>query len=519
MRMSREVFWRDSPAGCEREEAAQTYASDAGRIYQRYVKQAEPAEPVSDQGDPGYDPRGKITAVGLQHYTYDMAVKALLAPALDDLRRGIVDAVARALDVDYCELLELDYDDERFVLRAGAGFAEGTLGTHVGIHLESQAGYTLLRRRPVIVENLAEEHRFDDHRMEIDHGVVSGVTIPICARDSQDGATCCFGVLGIHTRSRRRFENEEVQFLVEMGHILGSAYEAHSRERRKQQELEIVRNRAEQLEAHRAFDGELLEILSTADDEEAVAACAARMAVPFLADWCFVDLLDGTSANGSRRVRRRAVGHPDASPESSALAHQLVGHYPINLRGQQGTPKVLRTRRSELIRDVDDSLLQSIARDETGLNLLRGLKPRSYLGIPLYSNSQLAGVLVLLRDGASSTRYGKSDLELAERYALVLSLALTSVTNRCDHFDPHPNGQESTISHADPDEDLLPLLSPRQREVFEHLADLKSNQEIGDTLFLSVNTIKSHVFRSRQVFGLEDRPALVRKARALLKGD
>jgi LuxR family maltose regulon positive regulatory protein len=70
---------------------------------------------------------------------------------------------------------------------------------------------------------------------------------------------------------------------------------------------------------------------------------------------------------------------------------------------------------------------------------------------------------------------------------------------------------------AGSDQDLLTLLSPRQLEVLEHLADLKPNQEIADALYLSANTIKSHVSRIRVAFGLEDRAALVRKARALLK--
>lgn len=496
------------------------HASSGDRQESRTSK-LSPALPEAVQNiDPANTQRAAVDNY-LEHHAHQLAMRALASEDFEGLLTEAAARVARALHLDYCEILELCKGERALLLRAATGLTREAVGSaRVGINLESHAGYTLLRRGPVVVEDLGAERRFDAARLHLELGVVSGVTVPVCPQETRHGERRCFGVLGAHVRTHRQFTDEEVHFLAEAGRILGAAYDRQSREQSRQEELRKAWTRAAQLEASRAFDVELLEVLSTAGDEEAVAACAAEMAVPVLADWCFVDLVDGSGANGSRRVRRRAVGPPDASPESTALADQLAGHYPIDLRGPRGTPKVLRTRRSDLIRDVDDDLLQSIARDETGLSLLRRLQPRSYLGVPLHSDSNLAGVLVLIRGGAGSVRYDESDLELAERYALVLSLALSSVTNRQDPLQPHLRRQESEISSpADPDQDLLPLLSPRQREVFEQLAELKSNQEIGDALFMSVNTVKSHIFRSRQIFGLEDRTALVKKARALIKGD
>jgi GAF domain-containing protein len=462
-----------------------------------------------------------VTELSVQRTLKNLACGGFLRGDVEAFESELAARVAEMLGAELVEILKVVEPDRTLLLRAGVGFDRSQVGTaRVGVNLASQAGYTMLRRCPVIVDDLRAERRFDAARLLVEHEVISGVTVPVCSEEECEfGETRCFGVLGAHVRTHRRFSDEEVHFLVEAGRILGAAYGRHFREQSRQEELRKARTRTAQLEASRAFDNELLEVLSTAGDEEAVAACAAEMAVPVLADWCFVDLVEGTGSNGSRRVRRSAVGPPDRSPESAALADELVGHYPVDLRGQHGTAKVLRTRRSELIRDVGDHLLQSIARDETGLSLLRRLQPRSYLGVPLYSETNLAGILVLIRCGPDSARYNEQDLELAERYALVLSLALSSTTNCHEPLQTGLRGQERGAGPADPDENLLPLLSPRQREVFEQLRDMKSNQEIGEALFISVNTVKSHIFRCRQIFGLEDRTALVKKARALTKGD
>ena len=53
--------------------------------------------------------------------------------------------VARALDVDYCKILELLPNREALLLRSGVGWKPGYVGhATVGLGTESQAGYTLL---------------------------------------------------------------------------------------------------------------------------------------------------------------------------------------------------------------------------------------------------------------------------------------------------------------------------------------------------------------------------------------
>lgn len=59
-----------------------------------------------------------------------------------------------------------------------------------------------------------------------------------------------------------------------------------------------------------------------------------------------------------------------------------------------------------------------------------------------------------------------------------------------------------------PESDLS-VLSPRERDVFDLLADGATNSEIADRLFLSVYTVKSHVANILAKLGLRDRVQVV----------
>jgi hypothetical protein len=66
-----------------------------------------------------------------------------------------VRVAAEVLQVPLTKILEFADSGEHLVLRAGLGWAEGLVGRgEVGIDLESQAGFTLLAKKPVIVKDL-----------------------------------------------------------------------------------------------------------------------------------------------------------------------------------------------------------------------------------------------------------------------------------------------------------------------------------------------------------------------------
>ena len=79
--------------------------------------------------------------------------------------------------------------------------------------------------------------------------------------------------------------------------------------------------------------------LASSLDYRTTLANVASLAVPTLADWCAVDVLE---EDGS--VERVAVEHPD--PEKAALAYELQERYPPDPETTRGLREVLRDRRT-----------------------------------------------------------------------------------------------------------------------------------------------------------------------------
>ena len=120
---------------------------------------------------------------------------------------------AEALGVEFAGVIE--HVEDGFVIRAGAGWKEGTLGQR--LPLESQAGYTIETGGPVISEDLRAEARFSPAPLLVDHDVRSAATVVISGPDGP------FGVLGAHTIRPRKFSPDDLHFLSSIATVLGAA--------------------------------------------------------------------------------------------------------------------------------------------------------------------------------------------------------------------------------------------------------------------------------------------------------
>ncbi len=175
----------------------------------------------------------------------DLARRALEGAELPALMDEAVALVAQTLEVEHGELLELLPDGHALRLRAGLGWREGLVGrATVGTGRESHAGYTLVAREPVIVEDLRSEARFSGSPLLRDHGVVSGLSVII------RGPARPFGVLGAHTTRRRTFTQDDVAFLQAVANVLAMAVQ---RQRAEAERAEILaREQAARVEAEAA---------------------------------------------------------------------------------------------------------------------------------------------------------------------------------------------------------------------------------------------------------------------------
>ncbi len=133
----------------------------------------------------------------------------------------------------------------------------------------------------------------------------------------------------------------------------------------------------------------------------------ARMAVPDLADWCAVDVVesDGT-------LRQITSGHPDRELEELLL--ELRRRYRREKKGSEGVARVIATGEPELAADVRDRPRIEIPPDVE--EIYARLGPRSYMIVPLIARGRTIGALTFL-----STRpgrhYGLADLDFAQDLA------------------------------------------------------------------------------------------------------
>ena len=172
----------------------------------------------------------------------ELSQLALGGVDLERLLDQTVDGVARTLDVEFSQVLELLPGGATLRMRAGAGWREGYVGrTTVNAESSVPAGYTLASRQPLVLEDIGAQSRFSEAPHVLQHGVVSGLSVAIA------GASRPFGVLSAHSRHTRTFSVDDVHFLEAMANVLASA---------------ILRRRDE------TFRRRLLHRLISAQDEE-----------------------------------------------------------------------------------------------------------------------------------------------------------------------------------------------------------------------------------------------------------
>jgi PAS domain S-box-containing protein len=159
------------------------------------------------------------------------------------------------------------------------------------------------------------------------------------------------------------------------------------------------------------------EVLGASIDYQATLATVARFAVPTLADWCSVDLLEPGSSN----PRQVAVAHVDES--KVRFARELGERYPPDPNAPTGVPHVIRTGTSELYTEIPRALLEGSARDAEHLRIIRDLRLESAMVVPLRVRGRPLGAITFVY-ADSGRRYSADDLAFAEDFARRAAMAI-----------------------------------------------------------------------------------------------
>jgi PAS domain S-box-containing protein len=158
-------------------------------------------------------------------------------------------------------------------------------------------------------------------------------------------------------------------------------------------------------------------VLARSLDYRTTISGLARLALPHLADWCVIDVLqDG-------RLQRIEAAHWD--PAMDHLAQQLKRFPPEAARAHPSVT-VVETSEPELIESVSDSFLEAIAAGPEHLEVLRRLDPQSLLVVPLVARGRTLGAFGLF-SARPGRHYNADDrllaVELGRRAALAVDNA------------------------------------------------------------------------------------------------
>ena len=327
-----------------------------------------------------------------------------VAQRLDELVRQLLPDAADACVVD---LLEPDGSLRRVTVAHVDPEAEAVLaslpdpppGSPQG-QVAAEGRALLLREvgEPELVQASADPEQLARRRLL---GVRSAVLVPLVARGAR------IGVLTLFTgraHSGRALDDDDLLFARAVARRAALAIDNARLYEAEHEAAKRVRFIAE---ASRLLGGSL--------DIEATLGALARLAVPFLGDWCSVELVE------QGHLRSVATVHTD--PERIRRVAALRERYPPRADAPTGPAAVIRTGEPQLVPVVDDDMLAAAVHDDEHLRLVRELGLSSYLCVPLSARGRVLGALSLAF-AESGRRYDDDRLELARQLAERAAVAI-----------------------------------------------------------------------------------------------
>jgi serine phosphatase RsbU (regulator of sigma subunit) len=194
---------------------------------------------------------------------------------------------------------------------------------------------------------------------------------------------------------------------------------------------------AKEAELRQRFLAQAGETLASSLDYEETLQRVARLAVPGLADWCAVDIVD---ADG--RLDQVAVAHVD--PDKIAFALEYRRRYPPDPSDEAGIYAVLRSGRAELYPEIPDPLLEQSITDRDQLEQIRAIGMRSVMMVPMGVGGRAIGAVTLV-SAESGRAFDEDDLAFACDLARRAATAVENARLYTDRAQTAMTLQESLL--------------------------------------------------------------------------
>jgi serine phosphatase RsbU (regulator of sigma subunit)/PAS domain-containing protein len=157
-------------------------------------------------------------------------------------------------------------------------------------------------------------------------------------------------------------------------------------------------------------------ILDASLDYEETLGSVTQIAIPEIADWCAVSVLDDAGV-----LQEVAAAHADCAQRE--LGRELRRRFPPDPESTTGAVGVARSGETQYVRELTDEMLAAAIPNPEQLALVRRLGVRSVVIAALKARGRLFGTLTLA-NAESGRLFEDADVQLAEELAARAGMAI-----------------------------------------------------------------------------------------------
>lgn len=340
----------------------------------------------------------------------DPAISSLLeatstlvsSPELSEVLSKILRLAEMLLDADAYAVWHCRANETTWRILYSAGLSDAYTKQTIAAGVDAYPG-----DQPVVIEDVNTvplvSHRTEMYR---DEHVSSLIVYPL---RTPEGGT---GTVTFYFHEPKRMD---VSF-VQTGQLLANISNAAIHAAELFEAQKSLRQSAQRAAERAEFLASASTLLSSSLDYTTTLNRLAQLAVPKLADWCSVSVLED-----SNRLERIAVAHAD--PAKLELAREYGKKFPAALNQRGGVGEVIRSGKPLLVKEVTEEMLQQAGFPEEQLRLLRRLGMKSVLIVPLISRNVPLGALTMMT-AESGRILTAEDLEITQSMATRAAVAI-----------------------------------------------------------------------------------------------
>ncbi len=315
---------------------------------------------------------------------------------LHEFMDRVVKAIARTLGVDYVKILELLPDGKHLRIISGSGWKKGVVGRAlVEVDTTSQAGFTLESSKPIIVSDLKHEKRFKGNAILHEHNAVSGISVCI------PGHPQPYGVLSVHTKNKRNFTKDDVNFILALAHVLSTTIERRASEH----ELSVM--------AH--LNKELVSL-----DPQQTLSRVVDTLVPSFADIC--EIYIKTTESKADLIEIKAT-----TREKERIFREMAQKYPPVNTSKRPTAQVLRSGKPFYHARVPETFAEDSSNNPEHKKMYDKINLLSNIVIPIKIRNKTAGTIGFGTFNKGHI-YTKRDFLLAQEIGSRVAVAIDNAT-------------------------------------------------------------------------------------------